>query len=344
MHRICGSLSRAGYAVLLIGRQRKESIPENPQLFAQKRLSCFFTKGFLFYAEYNLRLFFCLLFQQADIICAVDLDTILPVYLATAIKQQKRVYDAHELFTEQKEIITRPLIHKIWLAIERFAVPEFKAGYTVNGFIAGELFRRYQVNYTVVRNLPELSFLPTNDPPKKDFLIYQGAVNEGRCFETLIPAMREINAKLLICGSGNFFKQTGELIRQYGLENKIELRGNLPPEELKRLTPQACLGIMLFEPTGLNQYHSLSNRFFDYMMAGIPQICVNYPEYAAINDRFRIACLINDTRCTTIAAAVNNLLMNDVLYQTLRTNCLKARNTLNWTREEQLLLAFYQSL
>ena len=52
------------------------------------------------------------------------------------------------------------------------------------------------------------------------FIIYQGAVNEGRSFETLIPAMKEVNARLIICGNGNFFNQVKQLIA----ENKVEIR------------------------------------------------------------------------------------------------------------------------
>jgi len=345
MHRIAGSLAEAGYGVLLVGRELKDSIPLKPKAFQQKRLWCFFSKGFLFYAEYNLRLIFFLLFQKAEIICAIDLDTILSVYFVTAIKWQKRVYDAHELFTEQKEIISRQSIHKIWLTIERFAVPKFTKGYTVNNFIAGEFLNRYGVNYEVIRNLPRLSQQVEHSlEMKQKWLIYQGAVNEGRCFETLVPAMKEVNAKLVICGKGNFFEQVKELIRLHKLEDKVELRGYVSPDELIQLTPTAWLGITLFESEGMNQYHSLSNRFFDYIMAGIPQLCVNYPEYAAINNQYNIAYLVNDTQVGTITLALNNLLANDVLYQQLKANCMQARTILNWELKQQILLDFYKAL
>jgi len=345
MHRIAGSLAESGYGVLLVGRKLKDSVPLVSQSFEQKRLRCFFSEGFLFYAEYNLRLIFFLLFQKAEIICAIDLDTILPVYFITAIKRQKRVYDAHELFTEQKEIISRQSIHTIWLTIERFAVPKFTKGYTVNHFIAGEFLKRYGVKYEVVRNLPRLLQQAEHSLEMKEkWFIYQGAVNEGRCFETLIPAIQEVNAKLVICGKGNFFEQAKELIKQNKLETKVELRGYVSPSELVQLTPHAYLGITLFEPEGMNQYHSLSNRFFDYIMAGIPQLCVNYPEYAAINNQYNIAYLVNDTQTDTITLALNNLLANDVLYQQLKANCMKARTILNWEQEQQILLDFYKAL
>ena len=343
MHRIAGTMALNGCDVLLVGRQLKQSSSVPDQIFSQKRIPCFFSKGFLFYAEYNLRLFWFLLFQKADLICAIDLDTILPVYFVTAIKHQKRVYDAHELFTEQKEVITRPMIHKIWLAVERFSVPKFINGYTVNDFIAAELQRRYGVKYAIVRNLPSLKELPEHLIKSEKWILYQGAVNEGRCFETLLPAMKEVNARLVIVGKGNFFEQTKELVKKNGLEVKVELKGYVSPTELAKLTPTAYIGLTLFESKGMNQYYSLANRFFDYCMAGIPQVCVDYPEYAAINEKYKFAYMIGDTEPATIAAALNNLLEDDVLYQELHQNCLKARQILNWHNEQQTLLNFYNS-
>jgi len=345
MQRICSSLAANGYAVTLVGRKLKKSIPLTDQLFQQKRLFCFFTNGFLFYAEYNLRLFFCLLFQQVDIICAIDLDTILPCYAASALRSKQRVYDAHELFTEQKEIVTRPTVHKFWLAVEKFAVPKFKNGYTVNQFIVDELQRRYKVHYGIVRNLPVLVELQQKpDSGIIPFIIYQGAVNEGRSFETLIPAMQHVNAKLKIYGKGNFFEQVKQLIKDYKVDDKVELMGFVVPQELKQITPQAYIAVTLFEQTGLNQFYSLSNRFFDYIMAAVPQVCVNYPEYKTINDVHNIALMIDNTSVETIAWALNKLLNDHSLHEHLRQNCVIARSSLNWQEEEKVLMEFYKRI
>ncbi|HWB27106.1 MAG TPA: glycosyltransferase [Chitinophagaceae bacterium] len=344
MQRICTSLAGNGYSVLLVGRKLKTSVPVEAKPFTQKRLSCIFTKGFLFYAEYNLRLFFWLLFQKTDILCAIDLDTILPVLAVSSLRNKLRVYDAHELFTEQIEIISRPFIHKVWLRIEKFAVPRFKNGYTVNNFIAGEFARRYGVRYGVVRNLPLFTGDIADAGAGDKFIIYQGAVNEGRCFETLIPAMQDVSAKLIICGNGNFFNQVKQLIKQYEVADKVELKGYVLPAELKAITPTARVAVTLFENTGLNQYHSLGNRFFDYIMAGVPQVCVGYPEYKAVNDIYNIALLIDDTGSKTIATALNKLLNDDVLYALLAANCRKARLTLHWQEEEKKLVEFYSKL
>ena len=345
MQRICTSLSNAGFAIMLVGRRLNNSLQLPNFNFNAKRIKCVFNKGFLFYSEYNIKLFFFLLTNKFDVYGAIDLDTIAPNYFASALKRKKRMYDAHELFTEQKEIITRPLVHKFWLSIEQFFVPKFKKGYTVNIFIQQELNRRYNVNYSIIRNLPvKIQFNTTIQNTNSNFIIYQGAVNEGRSFETLIPAMLQVNCNLLICGKGNFFEQTKQLIYQHKLQHKIELRGYVNPEELKTITPTALIGLTLFEKTGLNQYYSLSNRFFDYIMAGIPQVCVGYPEYKAINDKYEIALLINVTDESTIADAINELLNNKELHKQLQNNCIKARELLNWENEEKDLLQFWKNV
>lgn len=348
MIRICSSLAKNGYEVMLTGRKMPGSLPLVPQPFQQKRLSCFFSKGFGFYAEYNIRLFLWLLFQKADAVCAIDLDTILPVYFVSKLKGSKRIYDAHELFCEMKEVVSRPRVYKCWKWIEQLTVPAFIHGYTVCEPIADEFKKMYGVNYEVMRNVP----LKVVNSPRSTvnrsgngkFLLYQGAVNEGRSFETLIPAMKEVKAPLHIYGDGNFYNQTQQLIHQHRLEEKVVLKGKLKPDDLKEITASAYAGLTLFENNGRSNYLSLANRFFDYIMAGIPQVAMDYPAYRQINEQLEVAVLIPDTSPQTIAKALNLLLNDVVLYERLQNNCVKAGQLLNWQEEEKKLIAFYSRI
>ena len=343
MIRICTSLALDRYDVTLVGRSLSNSLPFVQQPFRQVRLNCLFNKGKLFYLEYNLRLLFFLLFKKMDLICAIDLDTILPCLAVSAVKRIPRVYDAHELFCEMQEIVERPAIYRIWKKVEQFAVPKFVSGYTVNKPIVDEFTRMYGVRYEVIRSISVLrNFTPV--PPAGRYILYQGSVNEGRSFETLIPAMKDINAELWICGDGNFLEQTKELVRRHGLEQKVIFKGKIPPAALVNYTRSATIGLTLFEKTGFSNYLSLANRFFDYMHAGVPQVCVDYPAYAEINNKHEIAVLITNLQPETISAACNRLLEDQELHQRLSRNCLLAREVYNWQQEEKKLLAFYHSI
>ena len=116
------------------------------------------------------------------------------------------------------------------------------------------------------------------------------------------------------------------------------------PKNLKLITPHATLGITIFEAKGLNQIYSLANRFFDYIMAGIPQLCVDYPEYQEINSIHNIAYLIPSIEKEKIATALNYLLENVVLLHQLKDNTLKAREILNWEFEEKKLINFWKNI
>lgn len=343
MIRICTSLAKEGYTIKLLGRKLRTSIPLIQQPFQQKRIHCLFNKGKLFYAEYNIRVFFYLLFKKMNCICAIDLDTILPCYFISKIKKAQRVYDAHELFCEMKEIVSRPAIYKTWKRIEKYAVPKFQHGYTVSKSIADELNNLYKVRYEIIRNIPLQQELQITGKKEK-YILYQGAVNEGRSFETIIPAIKFIDAQLIICGDGNFMQQAKQLVSENGLDNKIIFKGYVPPNELPTYTLNAYIGINLVDDKGLNNYYSLANRFFDYMHACLPQLCVDLPAYRELNDQFEIAVLTSDLSPENIAAQINILLEDETLYNRLQQNCIKAREAFNWQNEEKKLISFYKSL
>lgn len=343
MTRICTTLA-GNFEIVLVGKRVKDSPLLLPgSHYMVYRLGCWFSGGKVQYIEFNIRLFFFLLFKKMDAICAIDLDTILPCYLVSRWRRIPGVYDAHELFTEMKEVVTRPFIQKIWLTVERLCVPAFLHGYTVSRSIAAVFLIRYGVQYEVIRNLPfkagESRFVP-----KKGFVLYQGAINEARGLEVLIPAMIQVPAELHIYGRGNFEEKLYLLIKQYHVQHKVFVHPPESPSELKKITDEAFIGINLVENTGLNQYYSLANKFFDYMHSGVPQVTMQYPEYEEINKAYEIAILIEELTADRVAEAINRLLNNPELHTKLRQNCLAAREVYNWQNEEKKLIEFYNNL
>lgn len=343
MIRICTSLTEAGYDVLLVGREHKKSKSLQQKIFNQKRLGVGPEQGKVMYLLYWIRLFFYLLFQKADALCAIDLDTILPVLFASKIKGTKRVYDAHELFTEMQEVVTRPREKKIWDAIERYAVPQFTSGYTIGECYAAFFRDKYKVDYAIVRNATVLR--PIIVPEKKElYILYQGAVNVGRCFEFLIPAMQYVDVPLIICGEGNYYTEAVALTRKHGLEDKVTFKGYVPPDQLKTYTINAWTGITLFEAIGPSNRLSMANRFFDYMHSGVPQLCMAYPEYEKVNAQFELAYLIEEPGIESIAKALNKLISDKSYHHHLQENALKAREIYCWQEEEKRLVQVYRQL
>jgi glycosyltransferase involved in cell wall biosynthesis len=344
MIRICETLFNEGYMITLIGVEFSHSLQLNHQKFNQQRIKCFLKKGFGFYAEYNVKLFFKLLFKKADLFCAIDLDTIMPVYFAGKLKSKQLVYDAHEYFSQQKEIITRPNVYKIWRFIENMFVPKIKNGYTVSYSISKVFEALFKIKYEVIINATSIKNTDIFSQKKEKILLYQGAVNEARGLEYLIPAMKNVDAQLHIYGDGNFMAQLKTIITNHCLEEKVVIKGKVSPDELNRITSEYYIGLNLVENIGLNQYYSLANKFFDYIHAGLPQVSMDFPEYRGINDQFEVAILIDDLKPDSISKAINELLMDDEKYAKLVQHCLEAKKVHNWENESKKLVQFYKNI
>jgi glycosyltransferase involved in cell wall biosynthesis len=356
MQRICASLAQAGYAVLLVGWQRPASVPLGPQPYAQHRLRGWFQHGKLFYLEYNLRLLLYLLGQRAAAWACADLDAALPTWLRAWLGGQPFVYDAHELFTEVPEVVARPRVQRAWQWVENFIVPRAQLRYTVGPALA-RLFevRHHGYPFAVVRNVPvddeqaavgDAPFATTTQPAT---LLYQGALNVGRGLAELLAAMPQVPARLIICGEGDCSTALRQQAAALGLlaSGQVEFKGYVLPAALRVLTAQATVGIMLLENTGLSYYYSLANKFFDYVQAGIPQLCIDFPEYRALNARHEVAELVPDLAPATLAAALARLLPGGqpgARYHQLAANCCRARAEWSWQQEEKTLVNLYRNL
>lgn len=344
MQRICHSLQANGYEVMLIGTDVRGKKRADTS-YKQKQLHAIFRKGKLFYAEFNLKAFFTLLFLRFDAVCAIDLDAILPCYLAAKLRGKKSVYDAHELFCELPEIIHRPAIYKAWKRIEKWCLPAFKNGYTVSESISAEYNKMYGHDYKTIRNISLLrDVTPNASPVEQPYILYQGALNEGRGIEQLLLAMKQVELPLVICGEGNLSAKARALVTELGLQEKVLFRGMIAPPALPAYTFNAAIGINLGDGTGLNNYLSLNNKFFDYIHAALPQVAMDFPEFRKINDEYEVALLIPELNPGMIANAINTLLADKVLYDKLRVNCERAQLVLNWQSEEKKLLDFYKAL
>ncbi len=346
MIRICTSLVQAGYEVQLVGRKRANSKALTPQAFQQKRLTCHFDKGKLFYLEYNIRLFFFLLFSRFDIVNSIDLDSILPGFFISKLKGKTCVYDAHEYFTEVPEVVTRPKIQRFWKAVEKLTVPRLKYCYTVGGSLAEMFTKEYKTPFAVVRNVP----FKINNPIKKEtegrkILLYQGALNEGRGLEHLIEAMQEIEgAELQLAGEGDLSQELRALVKEKGLEAKVTFLGFVLPKDLPTITARADIGLNLLENKGLSYYYSLANKAFDYIQGRKPSINMAFPEYQRINDEYGTFCLLNDLKTDTIATALKRLLTDEEYYLSLVNKCDVAADIFVWEKEEEVLLNVYKSV
>jgi len=337
MSRICGTLHENGYQVELIGRKLKASPDLTSKPYIQTRLKLFFTKGVVFYLELNFRLFLRLLFQKTDIVYSVDADTLVAGSWIKIVRKVKLVFDAHELFSEVPELENRGIKKKVWQMVEKLGIQSFAdLRITVSDSVASHYTSLYGKDFIVVRNCPSaLSFIPRDK--KEQYILYQGALNEGRGLEALIMASKHIEMIVKIAGSGDLEEKLKNLVIENGLEKKVVFLGKVMPENLREITQNAWLGYNLLEKKGLSYYYSLSNKTFDYMHAGVPQLIPDFPEYSLLNQTHNFG-LVAESEISSIVNAVQLLQKNSILYDQLKQGSIHCAKTCIWEKEKEILL------
>ncbi len=345
--KTCNTLVDLGFDVLLVGRKLPDSLPLTNRRYKMRRMKLLFKTGPLFYAEYNIRLFFFLFFQKSGLLFANDLDTLLPNFFVSLLKNIPIVYDSHEYFTETPELVNRPFVQAIWRRIEQFAFPKVKDVITVNDSIAALFKEKYGNDVNVVRNIPpspdvkriktrqELG-LPQNIP----IVLLQGSgINIHRGAEELVEAMQFIsNAHLIVIGAGDVINQLKAMRQRMNLESKITFYPKMPFDELFHFTANADLGMTLDKDTNINYRYSLPNKLFDYIHAGVPALASPLVEVKKIIDRYHVGEIIESHQPELLAQSIRNMLTDKKKLVHYRANCKTAAAVLNWETEKETLI------
>ncbi len=353
VNKMARTLHSMGFAVTITGVMRPGSHIFNPAWATIRRFPMLFQKGFLFYAEYNVRLFFLLLFRSHDLLVSNDLDTLLPNHLAAFIKRKPLVYDTHEYFTGTPELTNRPLVRQTWKLLENLLFPRQKTIITVNRSIAQLYEKEYGKSLYVVRNLP-LYKTPGEAPSRaelglpesKDLILLQGTgINIDRGAEELVMAMRpehgNPNALLLIIGGGDVLPELRAIAEKEQLHNRVWFLDRMPYEELFAFTRVCDIGVSIDKDTNINYRYSLPNKLFDYIMAGTPQLVSDLPELRHIVRKYNTGVVIRSHEPGHIAAAISSMLTDKKQLKEMEAGCREAARELCWENEEVVVREIY---
>jgi glycosyltransferase involved in cell wall biosynthesis len=350
--KVCQTLFDEGNDILLIGRRLKGSLNiDRP--YDVHRFRLLFNKKFLFYFEFNIRLFFKLLFTKKDILLSNDLDTLLPNYLISRICRKKLVYDSHELFTEVPELINRPLIQKVWLTIEKHIFPNLKNVITVNEAIADTYQQKYNVPVNVVKNISHAiknriidENLKASLTQGKKMLIIQGSgINVDRGAEEAVEMMQYLDDMILIIiGSGDVIEKLKAMISHLDLSSKVKILGKMPYDDLIKYTMIADLGLSLDKGTNLNYELSLPNKIFDFVQCQIPVMASNRVLVADLIEKNQIGMIFKDHDPKKMAELVNDIFQNTLRYNQWKENLKRVSEIYNWESESMKLKEIYKNL
>ncbi len=349
VHKVAILLLELGYEVLWVGRELPNSMPlDRP--YKTHRMSLVFNKGALFYAEFQIRLFFFLLTHRSTHLLSNDLDTVLPNYLVSRLYHATLVYDTHEYFCGVPELEGR-WAKKVWQRLERSIFPRLTHVWTVNESIAGLYEADYGIRPRVFRNIsPKPAAFEVKSraelglPEDRKIAINQGSgMNVDRGLEEAVEAMAGMPEEwmLLLVGSGDAIPNLKVEVARRNLEDRVRFVDRLPYAQLLQYTATADVGLSLDKDTNINYRYSLPNKLFDYIQCQTPVVVSPLVEVGRIVREYGVGELVDPTDIEALREAIVKVGEGRSSY----ADALKrAAAELNWERESASLRAFYSQL
>ncbi|QVY65314.1 glycosyltransferase [Polaribacter sp. Q13] len=346
VHKICSYLIKLGFDVVVYGRVLPNTITVK-RAYTIIRKKHFFNNNFLFYAEYNIRLFFYILFRKFNYIVSNDLDTLPACFFTSKLKNIDLVYDSHELFSEGPELQGRAFVQNFWRKLEDFFLPRIKKSYTVSQSIADFYDKKYQNKMGVIKNVPlknaysnlkEVKF-----PTDKRTILYQGVLNPGRGIKPMIKALKYIdNLDLVIIGYGKVEQELRMFVAKEKMDERVHFLGRIDRGKLINYTKLATLGMVLEEPLGLSFTYSLPNKLFDFIHAEIPIIAGNMPEISRIINEYKVGVTVEDYSPEKIASKINEVLNDAALLSSIKKHQQETKEILCWEIESKKLDNYFK--
>ena len=291
---------------------------------------------------------------DADVIHAHDLDTLWP---ATRIAHRRHipvVYDSHEYFIEQSGLTGRRLMRGFWSRLERRLIRRVDRTITVSDSIARALQARYRLDEVItLRNLPPFR-APVESrriqealglDPELLVVLYQGGFLTDNGLVEQIEAMAAVGgAVFVLIGDGPCETELKKLVKVRGLEGKTHFIARVPFSQLHEYTCSADLGLCLIKGSGQSFYHSMPNKLFEYLMAGLPVLASDFPEMRAVVEQSRAGRVVAPDDVQAVGGSIREMLNDPAAMREYAAASRQAAHRYCWEREADKLLQLYNSL
>lgn len=290
-------------------------------------------------------------YRKVNIIHANDLGPLpIAVFIKKVFnKKMKVIYDAHEYERERNGL--KGLRKKVVGILEKTFIKNADSVITVSGSIAEEYAKLYNIPTPyIVLNCPNYKeqeehniFRSKFDIPKETTIfLYQGGLTKGRKIEEYLNVFSAIdNAALVLMGYGPL----EELVIRYANKYKnIHFQEAVSPTTLLKYTSSADIGLCYIESTCLSYYYCLPNKFFEYIMAGLPTLTNNIPELREKVESYEVGWVCeNDLDEDALKKLVVDSIINNINIQKYAENTKSMSKKYCWEEQEKVLLdAYYE--
>lgn len=275
---------------------------------------------------------------------------LLPIGLKLRKKGKEVIYDSHE--DVPRQIMAKEWIPKFLRKIVSFLFEKYEKGVArrLSCVIAAtphiaQKFIEKGVKTQVVRNYPLLNDIQGHNEDylqRESIACYAGGLTKIRGITDIVEASVGVPIKILLAGDIEDDYKT-ELSMSQGF-SQVELLGYLDRTEIEEIYNKSRIGMCVLQKTP-NHVNALAIKLFEYMAAGIPIICSNFPLWVEIVAENKCGICVEPQNIGDIREAIHYLLKNPEQAKQMGDNGKRiVRDKYNWEIEKHAYLECLEML
>ena len=315
--------------------------------------SPFYKGGPLKFLHFNWQVFRIGKKGRYDILHAHDLWILPAAALLSRKFDIKLVYDAHEFYSGLEIFKRRRFRRWIWMKVEHLCMRHVNQSITVSEPLADLYKELYdeQMSIEVIRNVPEYE-IPTSEKTEKISidskmltLLFHGHFRPGRGLLNLMHAVSHVpDVQLIMIGGGELEAELKTLSKDLDISDRVIFKSYIPVNHLISTAAQADMGVVLFEPDSANYAHALPNKFFEYIMAGLPVLASHIDTLEYYIGQYQIGICADPADIRDLTNVIKDIAKNRDQLKDWHLNAKSAAKELNWNNEAKKLLELYEKI
>ena len=363
------ALVAAGYHVTIVDIEGKQALaPEEeiqgvnvkhiimPDWFVSTRFKPWFLVKA---ARLLIQSLFQLMQGPVDIYHAHEERALPACYIAARLRNKPLIFDAHEMPLTEPSVTRWRQLHALAIWLLTRMVPYCTGVITVSPPLAQEIHTLYRgPEVTLIRNVPVYRPVEKSNLlrqrlglcPEIRIALYQGLLLSDRGLDRLIRAARFLEPDVVFVMLGNGPTETlsslKSLITSEGVADRVKVLPAVPYEELLDWTASADVGLIIYAPDySLNVRMCLPNKFFEYMMAGLPVLSSQLDVVADIIKTYGVGQVISSLEPAAIGQAINEMLVNPIALTQMGHHGREAvQHEFSWEEEQKKLILLYRNI
>ncbi len=312
-------------------------------------------------AQMLIRSLFQFIQTPAENYHAQEEDAVLACYIAARLRRKPVIFDAHEFPLFQVPLSTmnmgERLMRRLSEKILALLLPRYEGVITVSPPIARCIQEYFLVPVvSVVRNIPVYQVVPKSERLRQylrlgseiKIALYQGAFGSNRGLDLLILAAKFLMPEFVIVlmGSGEIQATMEALIVSEKVTDRVKIIPSVPYKDLLNWTVSADIGLIVYSPGySLNVQMCLPNKFFEYLMTGLPVLSSELDAIVEVIKTYDCGRVATSLTPAAIGDAINTMLLDREALVQMQQNALGAsQREFNWEKESQGLIRLYHDI